>query len=225
MRCCTLARPKLRTPASGGAIVNTASMLSFLGGGLVPGYSASKGGVAQLTKSLAIAYAADGIRVNAIAPGWVQTALTQALQDDPQRSAAILARTPLGAGPSRRTSPARPCSCVRLPRASSPAPSCRSTAAISRTSVEIVLRGRARCRSAPRFVICKKGDWQKAHAIVQNDESELGCWAHGIVHMLEGDVANARYWYRRAHRASRATTTPTDEIAALVARDQGTRRA
>jgi NAD(P)-dependent dehydrogenase (short-subunit alcohol dehydrogenase family) len=93
MRCCTLARAKLK--AAGGAIVNTASVLSFLGGGLVPGYSASKGGVAQLTKSLAIAYASDGIRVNAIAPGWVTTPLTQALQADPQRSAAIVARTPL----------------------------------------------------------------------------------------------------------------------------------
>jgi NAD(P)-dependent dehydrogenase (short-subunit alcohol dehydrogenase family) len=93
MRCCTLARDKLK--AAGGAIVNTASVLSFQGGGLVPGYSASKGGVAQLTKSLAIAYAADGIRVNAVAPGWVATRLTQPLQEDPQRSAAILARTPL----------------------------------------------------------------------------------------------------------------------------------
>ena len=94
MRACALARGKLA--ATGGAIVNTASMLSFFGGGLVPGYSASKGGVAQLTKSLALAYAADGIRVNAIAPGWVETALTQPLRDDTQRSAAILARTPLG---------------------------------------------------------------------------------------------------------------------------------
>ena len=93
MRCCTQAREKLKT--AGGAIVNTASVLSYFGGGLVPGYSASKGGVAQLTKSLAIAYAADGIRVNAIAPGWVATPLTQALQNDAQRSAAILARTPL----------------------------------------------------------------------------------------------------------------------------------
>ena len=71
-------------------------MLSFLGGGLVPGYSASKGGVAQLTKSLAIAYASDGIRVNAVAPGWIATPLTQALQDDAQRSAAIVSRTPMG---------------------------------------------------------------------------------------------------------------------------------
>ncbi len=94
MRVCAAARDGLR--ARRGCIVNTASMLSFFGGGLVPGYSASKGGVAQLTKSLAIAYAVDGIRVNAIAPGWIATALTQALQDDPARAAPILARTPLG---------------------------------------------------------------------------------------------------------------------------------
>jgi NAD(P)-dependent dehydrogenase (short-subunit alcohol dehydrogenase family) len=93
MRCCTQAREKLKS--AGGAIVNTASVLSYFGGGLVPGYSASKGGVAQLTKSLAIAYAPDGIRVNAVAPGWVATPFTQALQNDAQRSAAILARTPL----------------------------------------------------------------------------------------------------------------------------------
>ncbi|MBX3642501.1 MAG: SDR family oxidoreductase [Rubrivivax sp.] len=94
MRVCAAARSGLK--ARRGCIVNTASMLSFFGGGLVPGYSASKGGVAQLTKSLAIAYAADGIRVNAVAPGWIATPLTQALQDDPARSAPILARTPLG---------------------------------------------------------------------------------------------------------------------------------
>ena len=94
MRVCSAARPGLK--ARRGCIVNTASMLSFFGGGLVPGYSASKGGVAQLTKSLAIAYAADGIRVNAIAPGWIATPLTQALQDDPARAGPILARTPMG---------------------------------------------------------------------------------------------------------------------------------
>jgi NAD(P)-dependent dehydrogenase (short-subunit alcohol dehydrogenase family) len=94
MRVCTTARPKLA--ASGGRIVNTASMLSFFGGGLVPAYSASKGGIAQLTKSLALAYAPDGIRVNAVAPGWIATPLTQALQDDPARAQPILARTPLG---------------------------------------------------------------------------------------------------------------------------------
>ncbi|MEO5807444.1 SDR family NAD(P)-dependent oxidoreductase [Devosia sp.] len=94
MRCCTAARPLLA--ASGrGAIVNLASMLSIFGGGLVPGYSASKGGISQLTKSLAIAFAADAIRVNAVAPGWIATPLTQALRDDPARSDPILARTPL----------------------------------------------------------------------------------------------------------------------------------
>lgn len=94
MRVCAAARQGLKARA--GCIINTASMLSFFGGGLVPGYSASKGGVAQLTKSLAIAYAADGIRVNAVAPGWIATPLTQALQGDAQRSAAILSRTPMG---------------------------------------------------------------------------------------------------------------------------------
>lgn len=93
MRTCSAARPLLAK--SKGSIVNTASMLSFFGGGLAPAYSASKGGVAQLTKSLAIAYAAEGVRVNAIAPGWIATPLTSALQEDPERSAAILGRTPM----------------------------------------------------------------------------------------------------------------------------------
>ena len=97
MRCCARAREKLARAArkGGGAIVNTASVLSYQGGALVPAYSASKGGIAQLTKSLALAYAADGIRVNAIAPGWVRTPLTRALQEDRARSESILARTPL----------------------------------------------------------------------------------------------------------------------------------
>ncbi|NNU62845.1 SDR family NAD(P)-dependent oxidoreductase [Ochrobactrum soli] len=93
MRVSSAAREKLKE--TGGCIVNTASMLSFFGGGLVPAYSASKGGVAQLTKSLAIAYATDGIRVNAVAPGWIATPLTKALQDDPARAGPILDRTPL----------------------------------------------------------------------------------------------------------------------------------
>ncbi|MBB6181235.1 SDR family NAD(P)-dependent oxidoreductase [Pseudorhizobium flavum] len=94
MRVCEASLEKLA--ANGGSIINIASMLSFFGGGLVPGYSASKGGIAQLTKSLAIAYAPKGVRVNAIAPGWIATPLTQALQDDPARAGPILARTPMG---------------------------------------------------------------------------------------------------------------------------------
>lgn len=94
MRLCTACRPALAK--QGGAIVNIASMLSFFGGGLVPAYSASKGGIVTLTKSLAIAWAKDNIRVNAIAPGWIATPLTDALQRDEARSRAILERTPMG---------------------------------------------------------------------------------------------------------------------------------
>ena len=61
-----------------------------------------------------------------------------------------------------------------------------------------------------------RGDWQKAHAIVQNDESDLGYWAHGIVHMLEGDIGNARYWYRRAGRPFPRERDANAEIDALV---------
>ena len=62
----------------------------------------------------------------------------------------------------------------------------------------------------------KKGDWQKAHALVQQDGSTLGCWAHGIVHMLEGDYCNARYWYRKAHRMFPMEVDAKAEIAALA---------
>lgn len=93
MRCCLAAQPLLAK--SGGAIVNTASMLSTFGGPLVPAYSASKGGVAQLTKALAGKWAEDGIRVNAIAPGWIETEMTKGLRDAPEREAAIFSRTPL----------------------------------------------------------------------------------------------------------------------------------
>lgn len=93
MRVASRARPALAV--QGGSIVNTASMLSYFGGGLVPGYSASKGGIVQLTKSLAIAWASQGIRVNAVAPGWVATGFTQVLQSDRVRAESILDRTPM----------------------------------------------------------------------------------------------------------------------------------
>lgn len=93
MRLCTAARPLLAS--SRGCIVNVASMLSFFGGARVPAYSASKGAIAQLTRSLALAWAADGIRVNAVAPGWIATPLTESLQNDPARSQQLLSRTPL----------------------------------------------------------------------------------------------------------------------------------
>lgn len=93
MRTSLAAQPLLK--ASKGAIVNTASMLSYFGGPLVPAYSASKGGVAQLTKALAGKWAADGIRVNAVAPGWIETEMTDDLRADATRNGPILARTPL----------------------------------------------------------------------------------------------------------------------------------
>lgn len=94
MRTCTAARDLLR--ASGGAIVNVASMWSYFGSPRAPGYTASKGGVAQLTKSLAVAYAEDGIRVNAVAPGWIRTEMTAQLRTDPAAEARVLDRTPMG---------------------------------------------------------------------------------------------------------------------------------
>ncbi|MFF0256860.1 SDR family NAD(P)-dependent oxidoreductase [Micromonospora zamorensis] len=79
-----------------GKIIFTASLLSFQGGITVPGYAASKSGVAGLTKALANEWAARGVNVNAIAPGYIATDNTQALRDDPDRAPAILTRIPAG---------------------------------------------------------------------------------------------------------------------------------
>jgi 2-deoxy-D-gluconate 3-dehydrogenase len=80
----------------GGKIINTASMLSYQGGIRVPSYTASKSGVAGLTKLMANEWAGHGINANAIAPGYFATDNTQALQDDPVRSKEILGRIPAG---------------------------------------------------------------------------------------------------------------------------------
>jgi 2-deoxy-D-gluconate 3-dehydrogenase len=78
----------------GGKIINIASLLSFQGGVTVPSYAAAKGGVAQLTKALANEWAAKGVQVNAIAPGYMETDNTEALRNDPVRSRQILERIP-----------------------------------------------------------------------------------------------------------------------------------
>lgn len=79
-----------------GKIINIASLLTFQGGILVPSYSASKGGVAQVTKTLANEWASSGICVNAIAPGYMATPAAQAIKDDPVRNKSIVDRIPAG---------------------------------------------------------------------------------------------------------------------------------
>ena len=89
-----VARPMLERGS--GKIIFTASLLSYQGGINVPGYTASKSAVAGLTKALANEWASHGVNVNAIAPGYIATDNTRALQDDPERSRAILERIPAG---------------------------------------------------------------------------------------------------------------------------------
>ncbi|MFJ6167710.1 SDR family oxidoreductase [Micromonospora orduensis] len=79
-----------------GKIIFTASLLSFQGGITVPGYAASKSGIAGLTRALANEWAGHGVNVNAIAPGYIATDNTRALREDPEREPAILARIPAG---------------------------------------------------------------------------------------------------------------------------------
>jgi 2-deoxy-D-gluconate 3-dehydrogenase len=87
---------RLVARGSGGRIINIVSMLSFQGGIRVPAYTAAKSGLLGLTRAMANELAPRGINVNAIAPGYMATDNTQALRDDPKRSADILARIPAG---------------------------------------------------------------------------------------------------------------------------------
>ncbi len=59
----------------------------------------------------------------------------------------------------------------------------------------------------------EQGDWQQAHANVQDDHSAIGCWLHGIVHLMEGDLSNARYWYTRAQRHFANDLSVAEELA------------
>ncbi|GAA5541566.1 MULTISPECIES: SDR family NAD(P)-dependent oxidoreductase [Brucella/Ochrobactrum group] len=90
----TAAREKLL--AAKGSIVNIASMWSWFGSANAPAYAASKGGIVALTRSLAVAWGREGIRCNAIAPGWVNTRMGAGAKNDPSRGPAITARIPLG---------------------------------------------------------------------------------------------------------------------------------
>jgi len=94
--CSQAAYPQFKR-AGGGKIINIGSMLSIFGASFAPAYGASKGGIVQLTKSLAVGWAADNIQVNAILPGWIDTDLTrQARQQMPGLNERVLARSPSG---------------------------------------------------------------------------------------------------------------------------------
>ena len=94
--CSRAAHPVMKA-GGGGKIINIGSMMSIFGASFAPAYGASKGGIVQLTKSLAIAWARDNIQVNAVLPGWIDTELTrQARQQVPGLNEAVLRRTPAG---------------------------------------------------------------------------------------------------------------------------------
>ncbi len=90
----TAALPALER--GGGSVVNIASMWSWFGNPVAPAYGTSKGAVAALTRSLAVSWGARGVRVNAVAPGWVETRISEGARNDPERRARIDARIPLG---------------------------------------------------------------------------------------------------------------------------------
>ncbi len=94
MNCCEAFHPALE--AARGNVVNLSSIVARLGTRGNPAYGTSKGGIEQLTRSLAVAWAPDGIRVNAIAPGFVKTDMTEMTWDNEAANEAVIARTPLG---------------------------------------------------------------------------------------------------------------------------------
>ncbi|MEM7212653.1 MAG: SDR family oxidoreductase [Pseudomonadota bacterium] len=94
MRCCRAAHPALQ--ASGGAIVNIASILGFVSGIGAPAYSASKAGVVNLTRALGAMWAEDGVRVNAVAPGYIETPMTEPIRAMNDRVDRVMKRTHLG---------------------------------------------------------------------------------------------------------------------------------
>ena len=90
----TLLRPKLAQRP--GSVINLSSMTAFFGSQGNPAYGASKAGIVQLTRTLAVAFGGDGIRVNAVAPGYVHTQMTDRFKRNPEADNGIVARTPLG---------------------------------------------------------------------------------------------------------------------------------
>lgn len=94
LRLATAFRPHLK--ATNGCLINIGSMYSYFGAPHAPAYGAAKAAVVSLTKSLAISFAPDGIRVNAIAPGWIKTELSRAARENPEFNSKIIARIPGG---------------------------------------------------------------------------------------------------------------------------------
>ena len=94
MRVSLAAHPLLAK--QGGAIVNIGSMYSIFGSPITPGYAASKGGIVALTRSCAVAWAKEGIRCNAVAPGWIKTNMARPMWEDPEQAQPIIDRTPIG---------------------------------------------------------------------------------------------------------------------------------
>lgn len=94
LSCANAAREGLKN--ANGAIVNIASMWSYFGSPKSPAYAASKAGVVALTRSLATSWAKDGIRANAVAPGWIKTRMTTAASNDEERAKKISERIPMG---------------------------------------------------------------------------------------------------------------------------------